>query len=150
MLQSYRNLYFKERFKFVRHWICKTNNSNRGQRTIRAILMLIPKNKPIRNPKHLNFIRSLPCVVCWLPPRSQAAHVSKGNWKATGMKVGDDNTLPMCFKCHHESHQKGELKFWYLFGGYERAGVLARVLYAITGDELKAKEEMRKWNKRTS
>lgn len=110
--------------------------------------MLIPKNKPIRDKKHLEFIRSLPCVTCGASPKSDPSHISIGNGKAMGRKVADNFTVPQCRVCHSKVHQSGEITFWDRFGGAEDASKLANVLYLVSGDYLEATREIILWKHR--
>lgn len=67
----------------------------------------------IELPRHLAYIRSLPCIFCGAPPPSQAAHFRAG---VTGMgtKPHDFYTFPMCARHHQEQtgHKQGELAWW--------------------------------------
>lgn len=65
--------------------------------------------KPIRDPKRLAFIRSLPCVVCRRTRGIQAAHV--GTTRGMGQKCSDAETLPLCDHDHREQHELGLKKF---------------------------------------
>ena len=65
--------------------------------------------KPIRDPKRLAFIRSLPCVVCRKTRGIQAAHV--GTTRGMGQKCSDAETLPLCDHDHREQHELGLKKF---------------------------------------
>lgn len=89
------------------------------------------KNKRIRDRKHLAFIRELFCCVC-LAPEPQAAHIRVGNSGGTGLKPGDDCTIPMCAKCHAKQHSFGEYFYWR--SALTNAQQLAEYLYEITGD----------------
>lgn len=95
--------------------------------------MLIPKNKPVRDNKHLRFIRELPCCVCLKSDEpSQAAHVRKGSGSGgMGMKPHDGSTLPLCFNCHRTQHQHGELAFW---GDMRKPLELTNALWLLSGD----------------
>lgn len=93
------------------------------------------KQKPLRDKRHLQFIRKLPCCVCGKMP-SEAAHIRMGYFGGTGMKPGDDCTVPLCKPCHTEQHQLGEVAFWAASIG--SAKWLAKRLYQYTGDAFKA------------
>jgi hypothetical protein len=97
------------------------------------------KIKPIRSEKHRRFIASLPCVISG---RSdvQAAHIRRGNVCGTGLKPGDNCCVPLSIEEHAKQHVIGELRYWYPYGGYEKATVLAKSLYAVSGDREKALE----------
>ena len=61
---------------------------------------MIPKNKPHRNKKYLDFIRSHPCVMCG-NPQTVPHHVRRSYWGAgMGVKPHDYVTLPVCVRCH--------------------------------------------------
>lgn len=96
--------------------------------------MLIPKQKPLRDKTHLAFIRTLPCVACLAPHKSQAAHIRRGGDGGTGIKPSDNRTISLCAKCHNFQHNSSELRFWNKYGGWERAVVLAKNLYKNTGN----------------
>ena len=68
----------------------------------------IPKIKPVRSKRYLDFIRSKPCVVCGKPPPSEAAHQSVG-YRAMGSKVSDLWSAPMCHTHHAEQHRGADL-----------------------------------------
>lgn len=74
----------------------------------------IPRFKePHEDAKRLAFIRTLPCVVCFAPPPSEAAHLRLGLAGGIGMKPRDLWTVPLCHQCHARSHRgAGEVAFW--------------------------------------
>lgn len=54
-----------------------------------------------RDNKRLEQVRSLPCCVCGMGPRSQAAHSNFGiHGKGKGIKADDRYTIPLCHSCH--------------------------------------------------
>jgi len=67
-------------------------------------------------PKHLEFIRQLPCVVCGkrndFGSPVQAAHIRCGTDGGTAIKPSDRYTVPLCEQCHAKQHRVGELTFW--------------------------------------
>ena len=95
---------------------------------------------PIRDRKHLAFVRSVGCIFDGRP--AEAAHVRYGDI-ATGKphtpayrKPSDIYAVPLCAECHRDGpvaqHKSNEREWW------ERKGVdplpLAAALYAATGD----------------
>lgn len=85
-----------------------------------------------RNPAHLDFIRSLPCLKCGAPAPSEAAHIRIGTDGGTGLKPSDKFAAPLCHRCHiAEQHQRGERSFWGELG-IDPLDVAAR-LYAVSG-----------------
>ena len=92
--------------------------------------MLIPKNKPIRDKRHLDFIRRLVCATCLAPAPSEACHIRAGGDGGMGMKPGDNRTIPQCHSCHMESHT-GEKRYWV---DMRLPIELSNALYVQTGD----------------
>lgn len=64
--------------------------------------------KPVRDPKHLAFIRSLPCVVCFRTRGIEAAHVGR---RGMAQKCSDRETIPLCSIHHKEQHRIGLRQF---------------------------------------
>ncbi len=106
--------------------------------------MLIPKQEIIRDKKHRMFIASLPCLICG-GVDVQSAHIRKGNSGGVALKPSDNCCVPLCCEHHRIQGEVGELKFWYDFGGYERATVLAKKLYEFTGNTMKAEQLIGEW-----
>jgi hypothetical protein len=92
----------------------------------------------VEDPKHLIFIRKLPCLITMHFP-VDACHIRYGDQahgkRETGMqeKPSDCWTVPMCREKHAEQHAGSERAFW------ERYGIdpleVARELFRHTGDE---------------
>lgn len=69
-------------------------------------MLLLPKTERVRSPRHLAWVRSLPCSVQGCKGRDiQAHHVRKG--AGTALKPGDAFTVPLCFYHHHEGDNSG-------------------------------------------
>ena len=86
-----------------------------------------------RSPSHRRFIASLPCIIT-LASNVQAAHIRLNNGGGMGLKPADWYCVPLSVEMHEKQHRIGELRFWYAYGGHERASVLARQIYNVTGD----------------
>lgn len=108
--------------------------------------MANPKTEYIRDEKHRRFIASLPCVICGRGD-VQAAHVRRGQAAGMGLKSSDDRCVPLCCFHHGIQHEKGELHFWYGFGGYEAAAALGKKLYGVTGDREAAHKILKDFKK---
>lgn len=87
--------------------------------------------------KHLEFIRSLPCVVCGDDTTTEAAHIrfaceSVGKRSVgKGEKPDDIWTVPLCGEHHRAQHRHGETAFWTTF---QRDPIkIALALWAHTG-----------------
>jgi hypothetical protein len=100
----------------------------------------VPRGKRVSNtrlrPKHLEFIRALPCVTCGIRPTqcfaSEAAHVRIGTDGGVALKPSDRYAVPLCRVCHDTQHAHGELTFWAHFG-IDPLNVALR-LWTISGD----------------
>jgi hypothetical protein len=85
-----------------------------------------------RSPKHLAFIRRLPCVACSATP-CEAAHVRIGTDGGMGLKPSDKFTVPLCATHHRLQHDQGERTFWRDL--WIEPTDLAAQLFAVTGDD---------------
>lgn len=72
----------------------------------------IPKIGTKPDPKHLAYVRSLPCCCCYAPPPSEAHHVRIGHQGGTSMRPPDSCAVPLCRECHDRLHLHGEHEFW--------------------------------------
>ena len=94
----------------------------------------LKKEKIPAKPKHLEFIRTLPCCKCGVGYQIVAHHILRTKEHLHGMskKCPDTKVVPMCNDEHNELHgQKGnELNF---FNGYPLEP-LADKLYNNTGN----------------
>ena len=76
------------------------------------------KQPRIRDEKHLQYIRSLPCCICGDDTTTEAAHIRSGSINhgklSTGMaeKPNDSWCVPLCGKHHREQHTMNEMEFW--------------------------------------
>lgn len=74
------------------------------------------------HPKHRSYIRSLNCVACGAPPRSECAHIRFSHFDGEvipleerggmGLKPHDRHCIPLCRQCHGRQHMMGEALFW--------------------------------------
>lgn len=94
----------------------------------------------MKNNKHLDYIRSLPCVVCGDNTTTEAAHVRMSElslakrYTGKSEKPSDCWTLPLCGKHHREQHHMGEAAFW---EKYEiNPFVVCMALYVCSGEFL--------------
>jgi hypothetical protein len=75
-------------------------------------LLLIDRPKRRRDPKHLQYISSQPCLICSRTP-SDAHHLKFAQPKAMAKKVSDEFTVPLCRTHHRQLHQAGnEVEWW--------------------------------------
>ena len=73
---------------------------------------MIRKTEFKRMPKYLEYIRTLPCVVCKTTYDIQAAHVRYIAPSGTGIKPPDSSTVSLCQPCHADQHSRGEEAWW--------------------------------------
>jgi hypothetical protein len=96
----------------------------------------------VKNRRHLDFIKRLPCICCLVEGREIQAddpmHIRAGSaWygkePAGAGETSDDRwTLPGCRPHHDQQHRESELVFWGFFA-VDPFG-LALVLWGLTGD----------------
>lgn len=76
----------------------------------------------VKSPKHLDWIRSLPCTVCENPHETEAAHVRMSEASVgkpitgIGIKPDDSWVTPLCGVCHRQQHEEDERRFWFRYG----------------------------------
>lgn len=72
--------------------------------------MMRPKTERLRSPRHLAWVRTLPCSVPGCDSDDiHAHHVRKG--AGIGLKPADGNCTPLCFEHHAEIHLNGSRTF---------------------------------------
>jgi hypothetical protein len=64
-----------------------------------------------RVPKHLDWIRTLPCSVAGCNGASVPAHVRQHTGGGSGLKPPDRFTVPLCHVHHMEQHRIGHVRF---------------------------------------
>ena len=84
------------------------------QRSRDVLVNTLCKQLPIRDKKYLDWIKSLPCVVCLSKHYyhiSEPHHIPlKGN-SGKGTKTDDTRAIPLCNNHHSEYHQHGRDTF---------------------------------------
>jgi hypothetical protein len=71
----------------------------------------IAKPLRLRDPDHLRFLRTQPCLACGRSP-SDAHHLKFAQQTALGRKVSDEFTVPLCRTHHRELHHRGNERIW--------------------------------------
>jgi DNA recombination protein Rad52 len=79
-----------------------------GQQT--EFVLAAPKR--LRDPEHLRYVASLPCLICARTP-SHAHHLRFAQPRALGSKVSDEWTVPLCFTHHRALHDIGNEELWW-------------------------------------
>lgn len=69
--------------------------------------MMLTKLNYFRSEKHRKNVASLPCIACGIEGSTQAAHRNFG--KGFSLKSCDSQMMPLCFSCHSEIDQGGNL-----------------------------------------
>lgn len=96
------------------------------------------KRPRVKNDRHLDFIRSLPCVCCGNNIETEAAHVRMSDlsiakrYTGKSEKPSDCWTIPLCGEHHREQHDMGEAAFWEKYG--INPFVVCMALYASSGE----------------
>lgn len=70
-----------------------------------------PKRKRKRDPKHLDFIRSLPCCVPGCRNPSEPHHLRTAANSGVGLKPDDRQTVSLCHFHHMRLHTIGTKSF---------------------------------------
>ena len=79
----------------------------------------------MRNKEHLDFVASLPCLVCGRQP-CDPHHLRFVQPRALGRKVSDEFTVPLCRIHHRELHrQMSEEAWWSLVNIDPKAAALS-------------------------
>jgi hypothetical protein len=68
--------------------------------------------KRVRDPEHLRYVASLPCLICARTP-TQAHHLRFAQPRSLGSKVSDEWTVPLCFIHHRALHAVGDEELWW-------------------------------------
>ncbi len=82
--------------------------------------LLLPKQNYLRSKPFRKWLSGLPCLVCKIEGRSQAAHLGKGG---RGIKGHDYECAPLCHSkfnewgqlvngCHSELDQYKRVRYW--------------------------------------
>ena len=92
----------------------------------------------LHDEKHLQFVRTLPCIVSKDNTSTEAAHIRYSDLRVAKRKVGvgekpDDRwVLPLSSEQHRRQHAINERTYWKLVGIDPILYALA--LYAVSGD----------------
>jgi hypothetical protein len=95
----------------------------------------------IRDNKHLENIRQLPCLYMSneCEGNVEACHIRYSTDGGMGLKPSDCYTIPMCQSCHRKQHNMGEVSFHEQYKGVWHATELAKSLYGKPLEEMKIK-----------
>jgi DNA recombination protein Rad52 len=74
--------------------------------------LAVSEPKRLREPEHLQYVASQPCIICGRAP-SQAHHLTFTQPHALGRKVSDEFTIPLCNIHHRELHDHGNEHSWW-------------------------------------
>jgi hypothetical protein len=76
-----------------------------------SAVVAVPKEDPVRCESYRRYVAAMPCWLCGVHGRSQAAHSDEG--KGAHIKAGDDRTFPLCAAspgqpgCHYQMGTAG-------------------------------------------
>jgi hypothetical protein len=70
------------------------------------------RTRRVRNKEHLDFVSSLPCLVCGRQP-CDPHHLRFVQPRALGRKVSDEFTVPLCRIHHRELHRQMNEEAWW-------------------------------------
>lgn len=72
------------------------------------------KKKRVKDPAYIEYIRSIPCIVCLLKGLESASedhHVNEKGKGSMGSKTDDRRAIPLCHPHHAEFHDTGRETF---------------------------------------
>jgi hypothetical protein len=93
--------------------------------------MKFPKIKRVRDKKHLERVRQLECCNCHAPPPNHAHHIIGTKRGGVGLKSsGDDECIPLCWRCHRELHDWGH-ESWELTYGVSQEELSKQTMRAL-------------------
>jgi DNA recombination protein Rad52 len=102
--------------------------------------LLIDWPKRRREPEHLKYVRTQPCLICSRTP-SDAHHLRFAQSRGIGLKVSDEFTVPLCRVHHDQLHQSGkEIDWWSAMDREVDPLAIARGLWEETQNKLAADE----------
>jgi hypothetical protein len=101
---------------------------------IARALSLLPHPKRIRDASHLQFIGSLPCLVCERTP-AQAHHLLFAQPRALSSKPSDEWTVPLCLLHHRALHDVGAEETWWVDQGIDAKSEAERLWQITQGGE---------------
>jgi len=103
--------------------------------------MMIEWPKRRREPDHLKFVRTQPCLICSRTP-SDAHHLRFAQSRGIGLKVSDEFTVPLCRIHHDQLHQSGkEIDWWSAMDRDVDPLAIARGLWEESRSKLAADEQ---------
>jgi DNA recombination protein Rad52 len=89
-----------------------------------ALAIATPKR--IRDSEHLEYVATLPCLVCGRVP-SQAHHLRFAQPRALGSKVSDEWVVPLCNLHHRALHDVGNEEVWWRAHNIDAAAEAGRL-----------------------
>jgi DNA recombination protein Rad52 len=89
-----------------------------------ALLLGAPKR--IRDPEHLKFINTQPCLICGRAP-VHAHHLRFAQPRSMGNKVSDEWSVPLCFTHHRALHTVGNEEAWWAEKGIDAKAEAVRL-----------------------
>lgn len=104
-----------------------------------------PKTEIIRDREHLDWIKTLPCLVSGFSP-CDPHHIKRG-WLMGGVTPSDNRAIPLTRVNHSLLHNEGELRFLYKLGGWGKCLVIGKQLHEVTLDTDKAMELIRRFKR---
>jgi DNA recombination protein Rad52 len=99
---------------------------------IARAISLLPHPKRIRDASHLQFVASLPCLVCERTP-AQAHHLLFAQPRALASKPSDEWAVPLCLIHHRALHDVGAEETWWKDQGIDAKTEAERLWHKTQG-----------------
>jgi hypothetical protein len=80
--------------------------------------LALATTKRLRDPQHLKFINTQPCLICGRAP-VHAHHLRFAQPRSLGNKVSDEWSVPLCFTHHRALHTVGNEEAWWAEKGID-------------------------------
>jgi hypothetical protein len=126
----------------VRHASLTQQHETVRDTAIAGSVFLLPHPKRIRDASHLQFVASLPCLVCARTP-SQAHHLKFAQPRALSSKSSDEWAVPLCLLHHRALHDVGSEETWWEEQRIDAKGEAQRLWHQTQSGAAKV-TEMRK------
>ena len=104
--------------------------TRRRSAVIDKTVLALPAPRRIRDRDHVNSVANQPCLVCGRRP-ADAHHLRFAQSPASGRKVSDEFTVPLCRGHHREVHRCGDEAAWWNKAGIDPTEI-ARGLWLKT------------------
>jgi DNA recombination protein Rad52 len=116
---------YEQKLERIRGFAAITPAHENGA-TRREVELPLAAPKRLRDPAHLRYVASLPCVICARTP-TQAHHLRFAQPRSLGSKPSDEWAVPLCFIHHRSLHDAGDEELWWQVHAVDAKGEAERL-----------------------